>query len=56
MIQEILILVVFLGALGFLGSLLFKNLQAKEGCTTGCGKCSPADIAKMGIPSEEKLN
>jgi FeoB-associated Cys-rich membrane protein len=40
MIQQILVGIIFLSALGFLASLLIRNLQAKEGCATGCGKCA----------------
>jgi hypothetical protein len=39
-IQQILVGIIFLSALAFLASLLIRNLQAKEGCATGCGKCS----------------
>ena len=48
MVQEILIAVIFLGALAFLGSLLYRNLRAKEGCATGCGKCS-ADFSNLDV-------
>jgi hypothetical protein len=52
MIQEIFVGVIFLSALAFLGSMFYRNLQAKEGCVSGCGKCS-ADFSKLGDGSVE---
>lgn len=39
MVQQLLIGLVFLGALAFLASLVVRSLRAKEGCDSGCGKC-----------------
>ena len=51
MIQTVLVTVVFLSALAFLASLLIRNLQAKDGCVTGCGKCS-ADFSGLDVESK----
>lgn len=40
MVQQILVGLVFAGALGFLATLIVRNFRAKEGCASGCGKCS----------------
>lgn len=34
--QEIIIFLLFIGAIAFLGNYLYKNLKAKPNC--GCGK------------------
>jgi hypothetical protein len=40
MIQQLLVGLVFLVAVGFLAALVVRSFRAKEGCATGCGKCS----------------
>ncbi len=52
MIQQFLVGIIFLSALAFLASLLIRNLQAKEGCATGCGKCS-ADFKGFEVPTKD---
>ncbi|MBL7850252.1 MAG: FeoB-associated Cys-rich membrane protein [Cyclobacteriaceae bacterium] len=48
MIQQLLVGLVFLGALGFLGVLVVRSFRAKEGCATGCGKCGvPANSTSV---------
>jgi hypothetical protein len=51
MIQQILVGAIFLSALAYLASLLIRNLRAKEGCVTGCGKCS-ADLKGIEVPAK----
>ena len=46
MIQLILIGIVFLGAAFYLGRMVYRSFQAKHECSTGCGKCGAADVAK----------
>jgi len=43
-IQQLIIAALFIGALVYLGRIAWRNLRAKRGCATGCGKCSIADI------------
>jgi hypothetical protein len=47
MIQEILVGIIFLTALGYIATLLYKNLQAKKACASGCGKCGAVDLEKI---------
>jgi hypothetical protein len=42
MIQQLLVGLVFLAALGFLATLVVRSFRAREGCATGCGKCGVA--------------
>ena len=54
MIQEIIIGLLFLSALGYVGNLLYNNMQAKNACSTGCGKCGAADLSKVEAILKEK--
>ena len=45
MIQTILVILAFAGALAYLGRMIYKSFQAKS-CATGCGKCG-IDMAKI---------
>ncbi|NOT75654.1 MAG: FeoB-associated Cys-rich membrane protein [Cyclobacteriaceae bacterium] len=47
MIQLILIGLIFLGALAYVGNLIYKSFQAKNACSTGCSKCGAVDLAKI---------
>jgi NhaP-type Na+/H+ or K+/H+ antiporter len=40
MIQEIAIILIFGAALGYIGRVIYRSLQAKQSCASGCGKCS----------------
>lgn len=40
MIQQLLVGLVFLAAVGFLAVLVVRSFRAREGCATGCGKCA----------------
>lgn len=53
MVQDILIGIVFLAALGFLGNLLIRSFLKKDGCVTGCGQCSVADFEKLKASTKE---
>lgn len=47
MIQQIIILLLFLGAIGYLVNLIRKNFSLKNGsCPKGCG-CSQIDMKKI---------
>jgi hypothetical protein len=45
--QQILLALVFLTAVWYLGSIIYKSFQAKSGCASGCGKCGAVDFAKI---------
>jgi hypothetical protein len=50
MIQQLLVVCIFAGALIYLGRLIIKNFTTKSDCAAGCGKCS-VDFKKI----EEQL-
>jgi len=47
MIQEIIIGTIFLGALFYVGRMVYKNMTSKTACATGCSKCGALDLAKI---------
>jgi hypothetical protein len=51
MIQQILVALVFAGALFYTGRLIYRSFRAKSACATGCGKCGAVDFKKI----EEQL-
>jgi hypothetical protein len=46
-VQEIIIAAIFLSALAFVGRLVYKSFQAKNACSSGCGKCGAIDFEKI---------
>ncbi|QOI96335.1 MAG: FeoB-associated Cys-rich membrane protein [Flammeovirgaceae bacterium] len=46
MLQNIIILLLFLSAVIYLGLLVYRAFQAKS-CATGCGKCAAIDVDKI---------
>lgn len=47
MMQEIIIGITFLGALGYLARLIYNAFQAKSACASGCGKCQAVDFKSI---------
>ncbi len=47
MLQEILIGIIFIAALGYVGRLVYRSFQARHACSSGCGKCGAADLEKI---------
>ncbi len=47
MVQQILVGLVFSGAVFYIGRLVYRSFQAKTGCATGCGKCGALDLQKI---------
>ena len=47
MIQEILLAIIFTGALAYLGNVVYRQFQVKSACAKGCGKCSVVDFNKI---------
>jgi hypothetical protein len=45
--QQVLIGLIFLAAIVYVGSLIYRSFQAKGGCASGCGKCGAIDFAKI---------
>jgi len=54
MVQEILVGIVFAGAVFYVGQLLYKSVQSKSACTTGCGKCGAVDFQKIEAQIKKK--
>jgi len=55
MLQQILVLLIFAGALVYVGRLVYKSFQSKTGCDSGCGKCGAVDFAKIEAELRKKL-
>ncbi|MBL7835858.1 MAG: FeoB-associated Cys-rich membrane protein [Cyclobacteriaceae bacterium] len=51
MLQQVIILLLFISALAYLGRMVYRMFRAKS-CATGCGKCSAVDFNKI----EKDLN
>jgi hypothetical protein len=45
--QQILVGLIFTGALAYIGSIVYRSFQSKAGCASGCGKCGAIDFAKI---------
>lgn len=54
MLQQIALILIFLGAVAYLGLIIYKSFQAKSGCATGCGKCGAVDFSKIEQQIREK--
>ena len=55
-LQQVLVGSIFLGAIGYIGSLVYKTFQTKNGCASGCGKCGAIDFAKIEQQLKENEN
>ncbi|ELR72253.1 hypothetical protein C900_01807 [Fulvivirga imtechensis AK7] len=44
--QEVLIIILFLGALAYLGNMLYKQTRGNSGCSSNCG-CDSAPVANF---------
>lgn len=48
MVQELIILLVFIAAAFYMGRLVYRSFAAKSGCAKGCGSaCSSIDFKKI---------
>jgi hypothetical protein len=47
LLQQILLGITFLGAVGYLSSTVYKSFKMKSGCASGCGKCGAVDFDKI---------
>jgi hypothetical protein len=54
MIQQIIIGILFIGAVFYIGRMIYKNFTAKSGCASGCGKCGAIDFDKIEQQLKEK--
>jgi hypothetical protein len=46
MIQELLVFLLFIGAIGYVGNLFWKSFGNNSNCKTGCS-CEPGDLKKL---------
>jgi len=54
MIQEVIVVIAFSGAVFYVGQLIYKSLQSKSACSTGCGKCGAIDFQKVEAQIKKK--
>jgi hypothetical protein len=55
MVQELIILLIFVAATAYIGRLLFRAFTAKgDSCASGCGGCSSIDFKKIARDLEKK--
>jgi len=47
MLQQVLIVLLFLGAAFYIGRLAYRSFQAKNACQSGCSKCGALDLEKI---------
>lgn len=54
MIQELIVIAVFIAAVVYVSRMVYKSFQAKSSCDSGCGKCSAVDFNKIEKQLKEK--
>jgi hypothetical protein len=54
--QQVLIGLIFLAAIIYVGTLVYRSFQSKSGCPSGCGKCGAIDFAKIEQQIKQKEN
>ncbi|MDV3307388.1 MAG: FeoB-associated Cys-rich membrane protein [Cyclobacteriaceae bacterium] len=47
MVQQILVILIFLAAVAYLVTLIVRQFRAKSGCASGCGKCGALDLKEI---------
>lgn len=45
--QQILVLLIFIGAVAYLGKIIYNHFTTQSNCSSGCGKCNSIDIKKI---------
>lgn len=40
MLQNILVLLLFLGAVLYVGRMIYRSFESRSGCSQGCAKCA----------------
>lgn len=54
MTQEILILILFILACGFVGRKIYREFKAENGCPKGCGNCEVSNVESTQMSSSIK--
>jgi len=52
-IQLILVILLFILAIIYMGRMVYKSINSKEGCASNCGKCA-AYFNELKIPDSDK--
>lgn len=47
MIQTIILIILFLGAIAYLARLIYQHFSNDTSCPKGCGSCSAVDVEKI---------
>jgi hypothetical protein len=47
MLQQIFVGIIFLGAVYYVGRLVYRSFMAKSSCGSGCGKCGAIDFEQI---------
>lgn len=47
MIQQVIVLLIFLAAVAYVLRMLYQTFTAKSGCAKSCGGCSALDMKKI---------
>ncbi|MCJ8163814.1 FeoB-associated Cys-rich membrane protein [Pontibacter sp. E15-1] len=47
MVQELIILLIFLVAALYMARMVYRSFSAKSGCAKGCGSCGAIDFKKI---------
>ena len=55
--ENILIGLIFLSAIGYLGNMVFQNFNPKNkaGCAKGCGSCGAVDFDRIAAKMESQM-
>jgi hypothetical protein len=55
--ENVFIGLIFLGAIVYLGNLVFQNFNPKNkaGCAKGCGSCGAIDFDKIAAKMESQM-
>jgi hypothetical protein len=40
MVENIIVLLIFLGAVAYVGQMIYRSFRSRSGCSQGCGKCA----------------
>jgi hypothetical protein len=54
MLQQLIVIAIFVAALAYVGRLIYKSFQAKSACDSGCGKCGAVDFNRIEKQLKEK--
>jgi len=47
MMQEILVIGLFVVAIGYVGNVFWKSISSDSNCKSGCASCSPQTVKKL---------